>query len=123
MLFHSFELEKSGRGWKTVAYRSSLGIGCNHFGDEAEIINITHTTLSKIKKDFDGCPYLLKCVVEGHITAPTTIFQYIVECQSEEQLSRIKGDIRTETLEYDVHFEYEWVDQVPREVMEEWLAY
>src|SRR4051812_24947837 len=82
-----FELKKCGRWWKAVEYWWSMGQIIDPFnGSEfkMEAVFDIHSTLGKIKKDFCAekgteDPKLFSCVIEGHLTAPTTVFQLIVE--------------------------------------------
>lgn len=121
-------MEKKGRYFTCETYQWTTNRPMNHFPfDNASLEDALpqHRTLSKIKKDFGTLPYLFTCVIEGHLTAPTTLFQYIVDCPSQEVHDRLKPHYaaKSEYSLYNVHVKYPWLDNVPPDILTSWLAY
>ncbi len=120
-LHHLFEMKKSGSGWKTLSYRTTFhnfDNPCRYFVDISSEINpyfeIRHSdfkqysTLSKIKKDFEGaCKHT--CV----IIREKRIYQYICDCGDEKAREKIATSF-SEGSEY--YTNYAWVSDLPHEL-------
>jgi hypothetical protein len=122
-LWHSFTMERSGSGFKTVEYRSTINKPIDHHGSELLSIMREHHTLSQIKTNFKDTPYLLICVVEGHYQAPTALIQLIIECNSAETLAKITNHYSKNKsyLMYEYHPEYKWLSDIPKDILNKWL--
>ena len=127
---HCFEMKKAGKGWKTVGYVwSNTGI-LDPYQTSSESVLKNHGTLAKIKADFvcpksyDAprkslpCDNYFACAIDGHLTAPSTIFQLIVECQSSAEFEAVRQILTlNQGLNYTCLLNYTWVDQIsPGEV-------
>jgi len=127
-VWHSFHMTRSNhrRGFKTKEYRIAYNKPVEHFdlADENHQVSIEKrlASLYKIKRHFCTSPYYLACVVEGHLTNPATLIQLIVVCSSQNELDRISDWIayKPRYLCWTYHLKYEWLSDVPREVMLEW---
>lgn len=127
IIYHSFTMERSGNGFKTIEYRNSINKSLDHFSEDPVIkldVNKRHRTLASIKKDFDGA-LIFTCVIDGHIQAPSALIQFIVECSNNEELNKIRSHYMKKGtyLSYDYHPEYSWLSDVPKDVLKTWCEY
>lgn len=127
-IVHWFEMRKSGNGWCTKAYFSMNGtVECPLGRDIEEDIfrRDDYSTLRKIKNQFDEHDF--HCVVEGHLTAPTTIYQLVVEnvtvAMKEDIINYAKNNGNGSGLTHDFHVNIKWVSDIPKDIYREWIAY
>ena len=84
---HWFEMKKSGKGWRTIRYtaefcRVQCPIGLND--DELTDMPMYNSgNLSGIKKAFPSSAF--SCIVEGHMTAPSTLYQLVIDGITDKQ--------------------------------------
>lgn len=123
---HIFEMKKCGKGWKTLGYEwSNTGI-IDPYRANSDLILKEHATLSKIKKSFESNePFVtnMTCVIDGHLTAPSTIFQLLVECdntQQEQILSILKEN---SGLNFTCLLQYKWADEIEQNVLKKLLEF
>ena len=66
-------------------------------------------------------PNVFSCVVEGHLTAPTTIFQLVIDLKDEtsKQLFIDYYEGRN-TISCQYYPQWQWVDQIPLDVYNKW---
>lgn len=122
---HWFTMERSGRGWKTLEYSAEFcRVQCPiALDDILEMSLKNNETLHKIKKQFPDD--VLACVVDGHLTAPSTLYQLVIDDISEEQKKAF--------LEYlkiykdgnfcDYLIDIRWLDELFPEKYKELTAY
>jgi hypothetical protein len=131
-IVHWFELTRAGRGWSVADYyRRERIVACpisTHCSTTQQ--NVCHT-LSQIQNAFsqpraDDGTVVFQCVVSGHLTVPTTIYQLVIEnltASMRDQFCRYIVERRGgEGLTHDYHLERRWVSGVPKGVISEWLA-
>ena len=119
---------KKGRGFKTEEYRTSYRKVHNYYTETSDILLEApkgYETLGGIKKGFVNDKLAFICVVEGNLTAPTTLIQLIVECETLEQLNTVKQHYteKPEYIDCTYHVNYTWLNDIPNDVLDNWLAY
>ena len=125
LLFYLFEMKKSGRGWKCHSGRVNMRRSFPVFGDNVLPMDDLKdfSTLSKMKTQFgaEENPNVFSCVVEGHLTTPTTIFQLVIDLKDETS-KQLFIDYYNErnTISCSYYPQWEWVDQIPLDVYEKW---
>ncbi len=122
-----FRIEKKGRGWVVLdyieSYKMPMITNSNHLKPMKE-----HTTISKVKKNFEGTP-MFTCVVEYDITAPSTIYQLIIEFSTQneafEHLTKLKLIEKDYicNIEGKYHINVPWIDTAPTELIKEMNSY
>ena len=121
---HCFEMQKKGRGWKTLSYEQHRnGNLCNYSGTKTAILN-NHTTLSCIKKDFfDVSNNNLYVVLDGNMSAPSQIFQIVIECRTTDEKNNVSDILQhNKGLNFEV-LECEWVDHLTCEQIKKLKMY
>jgi len=132
LLFYLFEMEKKGSGWSCKSARVNLGKPLPVFDDE-RLSSLSEdnkfTTLRSIKEQFGIEKYLkenplvFSCVVEGHLTAPTTIFQLVIDLKEESSKNQfIEYYKNRKTTSCSFYPEWQWVNEIPKEKYNEWKA-
>lgn len=122
---HIFEMKKCGKGWKTMGYEwSNTGI-IDPYRANSDLILKEHATLSKIKKNFEWEEKnaVVTCTIDGHLTAPSTIFQLIIECNNISQeciISILKENIG---LNFTCLLQYKWVDEIDQNILKKLLEF
>lgn len=125
LLFYLFEMQKSGRGWKCKNGRVNTRRSFPVFGDNVLPMDDLKdfSTLNKMKAQFgaEDNPYVFSCVVEGHLTAPATIFQLVIDLKDETSkhlfVDYYEGRNTTSCHYYP---QWQWVDQIPLDVYNKW---
>ena len=121
-----FEMKKVNFGWKTIAYswnRSGYIIPdrCN-----SNIVLKEHSTLTKIKNDFIGEYYVRFVALMGyHLTAPSTIYQVIIECETQEESENVRKILQKnkDHLSFSFMLEYEYVNDIPIDILKKLLEF
>ena len=120
---HCFEMVKQGSGYKTIRYKWSRNGIVDPYNGNDTILD-QHKTLSKIKKDFGEDENNIVCVIDGNLTCPSTLFQLVIECNNIPQRDEIKNIlIKHSGLNFTCMTEYEWLTDVPSELIKKLLRY
>ena len=121
-----FRMAKKGGGWKTTGFFTidnddkipPLEWTVN------EDVPKRYSTLSNIKKSFAECTPITY-VMKVHLSTPSEIYQVVVKFREtsdwKEKAELWKGV--KETLCYDIHYNYKYVNDVPRNVMIKWTSF
>jgi hypothetical protein len=84
---HWFAMKKSDDAWLTTQYTATLSrVQCPVSLNDDDLIPLSMEgceNLEQIRKNFHG--NYLSCVVQGHLTSPSTYYQLIIDCLSPEQ--------------------------------------
>ena len=118
-----FEVEKRGRGWCVLNYISDVGkIPCITNSEKHSDIE-EHKTISKVKEKFKGS-CIFACVFEYDITAPSTIYQMVIECNNEIHSQSLKDRIHhMRSMEGVYHVDVPWIDTAPKEFIKKLKEY
>lgn len=119
---HWFEMKKHGNGWQTISYTTDLCKVQFPLKTEIRLPTKNYETLSKIKKQFNA-PFT--CIVDCHLTAPSTFYQLVVEDITMEQRDSLIQylTIHREGLYCDYHIDIKWLDDMPSEMYKTLSAY
>lgn len=121
---HWFEMKRSGRGWKTVECSADFfHLKCPLECEELTTMPLRgYETLRKIKNSFDENVFAF--VVDGHLTAPSTLYQVVIEGVTEKQKEACLAHFRRrENLYCDYLFDIRWLDQLPKDRIHELTSY
>ena len=118
-----FRMVKKGNGWKTTGMfvRDGDKIPPNSEWVVNENVPLSYSTLSNIKKTFsETVP--LTYVLENHLSAPSEIYQVVVKFRYNVDRKEREGLWKgvKETLCYDAHYRYKYVNDVPKKVFASW---
>ena len=127
-----YKMERRGKGWSVMSCHSELGrvecpVARAHLPDNLARQDKLYNTLSKLKLQFAGVPTTFHCVVNGHFTAPSTIYQLIILDISPERQEQLVAAIQKRNQgqgnDYDFHCELPWVSNIPPSLYAEWNSY
>ena len=127
-----YEMERRGKGWSVMSCHSELGrvecpVARARLPDNLARQDKLYNTLSKLKLQFAGVPTTFHCVVNGHFTAPSTIYQLIILDISPERQEQLVAAIQKRNQgqgnDYDFHCELPWVSNIPPSLYAEWNSY
>jgi hypothetical protein len=110
---HWFEMKKHGKGWRTVSYTAELcKVRCPLGKENVQLPLKNYETLSKIRKQFSD-PFV--CFVDGHLTAPSTFYQLVIDDITLEQKEVFIKFLSSnhEGLCCDYHVDIKWLDEMP----------
>ena len=126
-----FQMEKRGSGWSTVAHycEETRRVQCPCSDSEA-LMKVSRSddtaNLSKIKKYFQDFSNLFVCVVEEHMTAPTTVWQLVVwnlGANQRDALVRHLSEHGQNGETHNYHVALHWVNEIPPDVLAKWKAF
>jgi hypothetical protein len=124
-LVHWFQMKRAGRGWSVIAHHSEFRrVESDPYARMENGAKQGLGTLHRVRQQFEGTDGLFHCVVEGHATAPTTIFLLVIENLTPVmKLSFLAAVAKNhEGLSLTYHVEYPWPSNIPKGVYDEWMA-
>ncbi len=118
-----FKLEQRGLNWNVQGYIRDVNRIPVITGSTILPISDDHKTISKIRKTFEE-NITYSCVVEYDITAPSDIYQMVIEYEHIVDKNKIVESLKkSRSIECIYHTNVEWIDNASKEYIKRLKEY
>lgn len=127
LIVHWFQMKKISKGWTTKSYYRELNrLDCplrsNNGGFPP---SERFKSLCYIKKHF-GRSQIFSLVVNGHLMAPSIVYQVVIENCTASLAGNLVQCIQKcnngKGLTHDIHYNYAWVEDIPFKLYRKWIT-